>query len=160
VYAVRPLTAADARQIADWRYPAPYEFYDTAADPDDLAELLDVERWSPDSHFGGWIGSPPDDQLGGFYTFERPQAGVIEIGLGMRPDLTGRGHGETFIRDGLAFAQRAFDPQRFTLAVAAFNERAITVYRRIGFADTGRHVRHLMGRDYAFLTMALETTDA
>lgn len=78
----------------------------------------------------------------------------------MRPDHTGQGHGETFTRHGLAFAQRKLHPQRFTLAVAAFNQRAITVYRRIGVAVTGRRVRHLVGRDYAFLTMALETADA
>lgn len=71
VYAILPLTEAHTRQIADWRYPAPYEFYDRAADPDDLSELLDAQRWSPDSHFGGWIGSPPGDQMAGFYTFER-----------------------------------------------------------------------------------------
>src|SRR4051812_20868220 len=40
-FVIRSMAAADALAIAQWRYPAPYSFYDVDADPDDLAELLD-----------------------------------------------------------------------------------------------------------------------
>jgi ribosomal-protein-alanine N-acetyltransferase len=44
---------------------------------------------------------------------------------------------------------------RITLAVAAFNGRAITVYERCGFVETGRHVRHTSGDDWEFVEMEL-----
>lgn len=156
MFTLQPLTAADADDVAGWRYPGPYAFYDTAADPEDLAELLDVSGWAPDSHFGAWDDALDGAPLAGFFTFERAGRGVVDVGLGMRPERAGLGQGERFVRDGLAFARRRFAPRRFTLAVAAFNQRAITVYRRVGFVETGRHARHLLVRDYPFVTMALE----
>jgi [ribosomal protein S18]-alanine N-acetyltransferase len=36
-----PMTQADARAIAQWRYDPPHDFYDADADRRDLAELLD-----------------------------------------------------------------------------------------------------------------------
>jgi ribosomal-protein-alanine N-acetyltransferase len=44
------------------------------------------------------------------------------------------------------------------LVVAAFNARAIRVYERAGFVETGRHMRHLGGRDWEFVDMELEDT--
>ena len=45
------------------------------------------------------------------------------------------------VLDGVAFAHSRFPARRVTLNVAAFNERAITVYERAGFRRTGEHVR-------------------
>ena len=39
--------------------------------------------------------------------------------------------------------------------MAAFNARAIRVYERCGFAETGRHTRHLGDRDWEFVDMEL-----
>ena len=38
---------------------------------------------------------------------------------------------------------------------ATFNARAIRVYERCGFVETGRHVRNLGGRDWEFADMEL-----
>ena len=76
MFTLRPLTAADAHDIAGWRYPGPYAFYDTAADPQDLAELLDVGGWAPDSHFGAWDDALGDAPLAGFFTFEQAERGA------------------------------------------------------------------------------------
>ena len=46
---------------------------------------------------------------------------------------------------------------RITLAVAAFNARAIRVYERCGFAETGRHTRRLGDRDWEFIDMELRS---
>jgi hypothetical protein len=40
----RSMSQADAEAIAGWHYPEPFSFYDWAADPNDLAELLDPRR--------------------------------------------------------------------------------------------------------------------
>ena len=59
-----------------------------------------------------------------------------DIGLGMRPDLTGRGIGPAFVEAGLRFARKRYAPVAFRLTAALFNERAIRVYLKVGFEST------------------------
>ena len=85
---------------------------------------------------------------------------AAEIGLGLRPDLTGRGLGESFVRACLRFASAALGAQRYTLAVAALNRRAITVYERAGFREAGRFEHHTNGGVHAFIRMTRDTIEA
>jgi release factor glutamine methyltransferase len=153
---VRPLAAGDVGEIAAWHYPEPYDVYDLSADPEDLAEFRDVARSEPDSHVGVHDG---DGGLVGFVTFARRAGGVVELGLGMRPDLTGRGDGEAFVLRAVRFANARFRPARLTLAVAAFNERAMVVYRRAGFVETARFVHETNGGRHLFVRMTRPATD-
>lgn len=137
-----------ARAIAEWQYPAEYAFYDWANDPADLAELLDAASW-PDQYHAAVI---EEGTLAGFLQ-TIPEADAVEIGLGLRPDLTGLGHGRDFLDACLHFAAEQFTVQRFTLAVAAFNRRAITVYERAGFRVAGTFTQHTNGVEYPFVRM-------
>jgi aminoglycoside 6'-N-acetyltransferase/ribosomal-protein-alanine N-acetyltransferase len=114
-------------ETARWRYEPPYDFYDGGQEP----------ITHPERHFDAYDES---GDLVGFYYFDH-RGDVLEYGLGLRPDLTGRGLGPEFFRAGLEFGRERFRPARVVLAVAAFNERAIKVYERAGFEVTGRHVR-------------------
>lgn len=51
----------------------------------------------------------------------------------MRPELTGKGLGEYFVRAGLRYALNAYSPPAFRLTVATFNRRAISVYEKVDF---------------------------
>lgn len=133
---IEPMSQEDAEAIAGWQYEPPYDFYDGDADPGDLAELLDAERRRK-SH---WSAKGDAEELIGFFYYAQRDA-ALEIGLGLRPDLTGRGRGLAFFEEGLAFARARFDARRIILNVAAFNQRAIKVYEHAGFRETGRHVR-------------------
>jgi ribosomal-protein-alanine N-acetyltransferase len=144
------MTQADAEAVAAWRYPGVYGFYDFTADPGDLALLLDPALRGDDYH----AADGEDGRLAGFFQVEQGTESV-ELGLGLRPDLCGRGLGEGFARLGIDLIRRLHGPVRITLAVAAFNARAITVYERCGFAETGRHVRHTSGDDWEFVDMEL-----
>src|SRR3954447_23285918 len=123
------LTQADAEAIAGWHYPEPFSFYDWTEDPDDLAELLDPALRG-DAYFGVLDAA---GGLIGYFSFKPKEDRALEIGVGLRPDLTGRGLGASFLAAGLEFARARFEPTRFVLSVATFNERAITVYERAGF---------------------------
>jgi RimJ/RimL family protein N-acetyltransferase len=113
--------------MADWRYDPPYDFYNGDEEPVNNPERFFAVR---DEH----------GALVGFYYFEQ-KADALEYGLGLRPDLAGRGLGLEFVLAGLEFARRRFAPERIVLNVAAFNDRARIVYERAGFRLTGKHVR-------------------
>lgn len=126
-FSIRPMGQADAEAVADWHYEAPYDFYDFRADPEDLEEILDDARRAGDYH-----AVDRDGELAGFFSFKK-HGDVLEIGLGLRPDLTGARLGGPFVEAGLAFARTHFAPRELMLDVATFNDRARVVYERAGF---------------------------
>ena len=136
-----------ARAIAAWRYEGVYAFYDWVNDPDDLAELLEPGNW--DEYFAAV--DEGGELLGSLHTVYAD--GVVEIGLGLRPDLTGRGLGGGYVEACLAFARERFRPARFRLAVAAFNRRAITVYERAGFQAVEEFDHWTNGGEHRFVRM-------
>jgi len=146
-FAIRAMTAEDAQAIAAWRYPEPYDFYDWDRDPGDLAQLLD-----PSGHGVRYFAADDDGRLAGFFEFT-PGEDELEIGLGLRPDLTGHGLGATYLATGLEFAERRFGARDFALAVAAFNLRAIAVYERAGFREVRRYEHFTNGAVHTFVWM-------
>jgi ribosomal-protein-alanine N-acetyltransferase len=122
---IEPADGGMFRERAGWRYPPPYDFYNDDGEPVKNPERFLAVR----DHDGSLIG---------FYYFEH-DGDALFYGLGLRPDLTGRGLGESFVRVGLDHVRARYGPRRVVLDVAAFNHRAIRVYRRVGFVETGRH---------------------
>ncbi|HLX19176.1 MAG TPA: GNAT family protein [Gaiellaceae bacterium] len=129
---IEPLTEDHAAEIAEWRYEFPYEWYDTASDPQR------VELFSNAVQRDGLRAVIGDDgSLAGFFNFVR-ENDEVRIGLGMRPDLTGHGLAQPFIQAGLEYARAQWEPLRFRLWVARWNERALRAYRRAGFREVNR----------------------
>jgi RimJ/RimL family protein N-acetyltransferase len=139
---VEPWTAAYARDVETWHYEPPYDFYDLASHPGDAAEMRAPARRE---HYRAVLGA--DGRLEAFWYFKARDA-VVEVGIGLRPDLTGRGLGESFMCAQLEHARGQWQPETFRLFVAAWNERAIRLYERLGFREVGRETRHfeLAGR--------------
>jgi len=139
---------AGGREVATWHYEPPWDFYDLASDPEDAAAMRDPARHE---HRRTVIGE--DGRLEAFWYFDW-HGDVVEIGIGLRPDLTGRGRGESFLRAQLEYASDQWRPKTFRLFVASWNERAIRLYRRLGFREVGRETRsfELVG-EHEFLQM-------
>jgi [ribosomal protein S18]-alanine N-acetyltransferase len=159
-YLFVPMDDEQARAVVSWRYEAPYDFYDMANDPEGLEELL-----GPPERREGYYATLSKGELVGFFSygaggrlpgFDYPDDGYVDVGLGLRPDLTGKGLGLGYVRAGLEFGQRRIDPSGFRPFVATFNERAISVYERAGFRRDQIHVHHTGGADYPFLLMTRE----
>ena len=91
--------------------------------------------------------------LAAFWYFDW-YADVVEVGIGLSPDLTGQGLGESFLRAQLEYASSTWRPAIFRLFVAAWNERAIRLYQRFGFGEVARETRRfqLLG-EHEFIQM-------
>jgi RimJ/RimL family protein N-acetyltransferase len=136
-YHFAPLTEADARAIAGWRYDGAYSAYNSPPGEagDAVRAMLDLaNRYfaARDQDFGlaGFCCFGPDARVPcGAYADES----VLDVGLGLRPDLTGRGLGPTFVEAIAAFAGTQLGHRRLGLTVAAWNRRAIRAYEKAGF---------------------------
>ena len=84
--------SARVREVAEWRYEPPYDFYDLASDPDDEAAMRDPAR----AEHCRAVLAADGERLDAFWYFDW-HGDVVEVGIGLRPDLTGRGLGESFL---------------------------------------------------------------
>ena len=136
-----------AHAIANWHYEGIYVFYDMDQDVEDLEELLDPQSWA-DQYYAVVNEC---NELIGFFNFEQ-ENGVVTIGLGLKPDHTGKGLGQAFVEAGLEFAEK-YNPTMFRLKVATFNQRAIRIYERVGFKSDGVFINETNGGQHEFLRM-------
>ena len=143
------MTVQVAREIADgWKYRAPHDFYNADADPQDYAEFVDPARWP--TVFDQVISG--NEVIGFFQVLV--SGGIREVALGMRPDLTGGGIGLMFVRACLSRADAKLGTAGTTrLVVAAFNQRAITVYKRAGFSIRREFDQETNGGVFRFIEM-------
>jgi ribosomal-protein-alanine N-acetyltransferase len=73
--------------------------------------------------------------------------------LGLRPDLTGHGLGEAFVRAAVDFTLTQNGGLPVRLVVATFNHRAIKVYQRAGFAPGVTFLSQTQDRMVEYLMM-------
>ncbi|RYL86860.1 GNAT family N-acetyltransferase [Sporolactobacillus sp. THM19-2] len=137
----------EANIIAIWHYEEPYSFYDFKNDEENLEELLNAK-----ARKGVYFSAYTGQELVGFFCFDRKED-TVEIGLGLRPDLTGKGTGIEFVSAGLLFAHKKFGPRKFLLDVAVFNQRAIQVYQHAGFEIEGTMMVKTNGDEFEFYQM-------
>ena len=157
-FAFRPLTEDDARAMITWRYPGPYAFY--ALDAADLAEILAelpvyLAAVDERGEVVGFFSWGPGAQTPGGHRAGLYPPDALDVGLGLRPDLVGRGLGPAFVAAGLAHLRQTLSPppERFRLSVATFNERAIRAYARAGFRPGPRFLSPVRGVETEFLLM-------
>lgn len=143
------LTQEQAEDIAfNWHYDGEYSFYDIEADKEDLDEFL-----NPEERGNSTYAVTEENELVAFFSISRVADGTFDIGLGMRPDLTGKGNGLEFLRAGINFIQTEYKPEKITLSVATFNQRAIKLYRKVGFKDVETFLQDTNGSTFEFLKM-------
>lgn len=141
---IRRFGPGDLAVTRGWRYSPPYDFYNESNDePGDVAEV-------PADHFafiegGAMIGffSVGEDARvpGGIYP-----DGPVDIGMGLRPDLTGRGRGGRYLAAAVEFARRQLGAVELRSTVAEVNARALRLCERAGF----RRVLRFAGPERGF----------
>ena len=134
-FVIRDMNESYAEQILNWRYAPPYDFYNNTLNPETLKELLE----------GSYYIVLDEDKLVGFFCignsakvpignqFGAYSENLIDIGIGMKPELTGQGYGFTFFSLILDHIQEQFKDAPIRLTVATFNRRAIHLYEKLGF---------------------------
>lgn len=132
------MTKDRAVQILKWSYDTPYDFYNNEVTEMAIHELTSGDYQVVVNEFDevvGFycVGSPAQVFAGALVgVYDRPG---VDVGFGMRPDLTGQGHGYAFcshILDNIK-AKDPLEGKPLRLTVATFNKRAIHLYEKLGF---------------------------
>ena len=135
-FVFHPLDEKSAQAILTWHYPPPYDFYNltSAATEETLRYLLDPANafyslFDSKGPLLAFCSFGPDGQVsGGDYRLP-----ALDIGLGLRPDLAGHGHGSEYVQAVIDFARQTFAPARLRVTIAEFNARALRVWEKAGF---------------------------
>jgi RimJ/RimL family protein N-acetyltransferase len=132
----RPVDEASARAFLSWRYEPPYDIYNVEPAEIDSEILFFLD---PRNGYFSIFDEPGD--LVAFCCFGQDacvpggdySAPALDIGLGVRPDLTGQGRGLTYVNAVLEFARQSYRSAFFRVTVAEFNKRALRVWEKAGF---------------------------
>lgn len=147
-YYLMPLGQAEAEEIADnWKYQAPYDFYDMTADPEDYAELLDES-----ARLGRYFQVLQNGALFGFCALEK-KADAVELGLGMHPAYVGQGYGPAFYQAIEDYVKDQHQVATIQLSVASFNQRARKLYEKMGFLIKESYLQETNGGLHDFIRM-------
>lgn len=143
----REFTMEHIHEVNRWHYDGIYSFYDMTSE-EDLKSFLEPD--SEVKYFSCFDG----EEMIGFYCnwFEN---GELAIGLGLKPELTGKGFGKDFVTAGINFSiqRQNYEKDTVKLMVVSFNDRAIEVYRKLGFEETGRKMFGTNCGEKEFITM-------
>ncbi len=138
---IRPATEGDVRELSTWRNDPPYDVYDVG---DESVETNIEYLLDPDTRCHAIVDGSGD--LIGFCTFgadARVPGGdysveALDIGLGIRPDRTGRGHGSRFVTAVVGFAATTLRPDTMRVTISEWNKRALRVWEGAGFEHIQR----------------------
>ena len=148
-YRIKKITQEQAEDIAyNWHYEGDYSFYDMETDQEDLQAFL-----NPKIRGDSIFAVTKNYELVAFFSITTVAERTMEIGLGMKPSLTGKGLGFDFLKNAIDFVMIYYPCEKITLSVATFNLRAIKLYRKVGFKDTHTYMQATNGGIYEFLKM-------
>jgi ribosomal-protein-alanine N-acetyltransferase len=160
----RPIDEASVLEIIQWRYEPPYDMNNMGSDTDGPEEIAASLRYFMDPQYAfhavldagtdalvAYCSFGPDGQVpGGDYS----QA-ALDIGLGLRPDLTGQGHGTSLVRATIEFARRTYKPALLRVTIAAINKRAQRVWQKNGFVPRQSFAAGHDGRPFIIFTRTI-----
>ena len=135
-----PITPAEAREVLTWRYPGLPTLYNPL--PDELENDIEVLLTPAYNYFAarsaqgllvGFCCYGSDAQVpGGDYSLRN----AIDVGLGMNPQLSGRGLSHPFLAAILDWGRCCFVPDFFRATVAAINGRSPVSYTHLRAHET------------------------
>lgn len=136
------MTPEYAKIIASWTYDGDYSIYNH--DEEFVNECMDRKHFT-------FINS--NNELLGYFCFGTEARiptteknvynnDFTDIGLHIRPDLTGKKLGNHFLDVCLNYIQNNFNTNRFRATIASFNKRALRLCVKAGFNPV-EEVTHL-----------------
>ena len=137
MFEVHPVDERAAREIVAWTYGSPYDMYNlNPADLDAAASFADPANGyqsvrNEEGELVAFLCFGPEARVAGGEYLDGP----LDVGCGIRPDLTGRGLGPEIIRLAIEVGSGLYNAHSFRATIAAFNQRAQKAAGKAGFVS-------------------------
>jgi [ribosomal protein S18]-alanine N-acetyltransferase len=147
---VRPLQRRDAETVASWRYDGPWSVYDPHPGDDPLSAAVGYDAVVDDAGaLVGFVCTGQEARVPGL----AGKDGVIDIGVGMRPDLVGQGLGRTFGAVVLDHVRARCGDLPLRAVIQSWNERSLRLAKGLGFRQTGTHRCVQAGHEVSYVVL-------
>lgn len=151
-FTIKEMNEKIAKDVLNWKYDKPYDFYNNELTDEAMEELLDSSYYAlvdDNKKLVGFfcIGKTAQVPIGNQYGVYKDN--LIDMGLGMSPTHVGKGKGYEFCSFILKFIEENYKSTPIRLTVVKFNQRAIHLYKKLGFV-----MENEFNTDFAeFITM-------
>lgn len=137
--AIQKMTRAGALEIQTWQYKGSLSVYNKKED--ELSKLLaPSNRYYEIMQAGvgiiGYVCYGAEARIAGG-SYEIHESRIMDIGMGIRPDLIGQGLGRPFALLVANHAQGLFPGYEFRITIQAENAGALRLAHEIGFREAG-----------------------
>ena len=154
---IEKMSENNAKYILTWKYEKPYDFYNNDVTAENLKEMQDGSYYA--------LLNAQNDVVGFFCIGENAQVPIghqlgvyvddfVDMGLGMHPNLIGKGNGTAFCSNIIQFIEKQYVGKSIRLTVANFNKRAIHLYEKLGFVKVAQFTSNIT----EFMTMIKKQT--
>ncbi|GAB6109374.1 GNAT family N-acetyltransferase [Fusibacter bizertensis] len=158
-YTISEMDNSSANQICDWQYTGGYSIYSFDGSDACKDELLNGDYYTVRDQSGalmaylcyGSSAQVPIAKALGLY-----QEDHLDVGIGLLPELSGKGLGKSILTQGIIFGKEKFKRMTIRLTVAEFNTRAIKLYRSLGFVKVSTFTRVCEGIQTDFEVMVMK----
>lgn len=149
-----PTDEKSAREFLGWKYEPPYDVYNYRRDhfEEDLAYHLDPQNnlhsMYREGELIGYCSFGRDAQVpGGDYSED-----ALDIGLMIKPELTGQGMGAGFVANIIQYAVETYSPSRLRVTILESNKRAMKVWEKNGFQKIQSFESEMSGSEFSIFT--------
>ncbi|QFS94551.1 hypothetical protein FIV07_27650 (plasmid) [Mycobacterium sp. THAF192] len=143
---VRPMTVSEAVDVAGWRYTGDWSVYDLATPQPVLDNLASYHSVVSGEDLLGFCCTGVEARIAGM----TGDPAILDVGMGMNPNLVGRGNGARFAEIVLRYLDERHPSGTLRAAVQAWNERSLRLTRHLGFRDTGELIVIQSGRSVSY----------
>ena len=152
---INPITSAEIDIFVRWRYEPPADMYNMLSDEEDGDAYDEIIAYFLEAEIN-CCAILHEDEFVGFCTFGldgRVDGGdysqpALDIGMGMKPELTGQKHGDDFIAAIIQYANETFAPSHLRVTIAISNQRAQRVWQKAGFVQQERFICPRNGKPF------------
>ena len=152
MFEFQPIDESSVRAILNWRYEPPYDIYNDLEEGASVQYFLHPQHnfykiMTLDSELVGYCSFGQDGQVAGGDYYDE----ALDIGMGIRPDLTGQGKGIEYANAVLEFGEGLLKPKALRVTIAAFNKRALRLWQKLEFEHQQSFERKYDGMQFVVL---------
>lgn len=137
-----PMIFEDAMKVSYWKYEEPYSMYSLNVSFDNLKILMCGDYYSvknTENILVGYycIGNSARVHIGKVSSIYNNES-FMDLSLGLKPDLIGKGLGYEFVKSILFMLKCDFPKKKIRCTIDSFNKSAIKICNKLGFRETDR----------------------